>query len=138
MSSKISVEFPVAWGEMDALAHVNNVMYFRYFETARIAYFREMGMSFEPAGPILASTSCDFVAPLTYPDTIRVDTWLIRVGRSSFTMAYEVHSLGHGRLAARGTGVLVWYDYSTGRSAPLPEDLRARMESSRPVEGSPS
>ncbi|MBM3461256.1 MAG: acyl-CoA thioesterase [Armatimonadetes bacterium] len=123
----VRIEFPVAWGEMDALAHVNNIIYFRYFESARIAYFREVGMTFEPAGPILANTSCDFVVPITYPDTVRVECGVTRIGRSSFTMAYRVFSVTQNTVAARGQAVCVWYDYGAGKSAPLPEDIRGNI-----------
>lgn len=124
----VSIEFPIAWGDMDALGHVNNVMYFRYFESARISWFRRVEMPFEPAGPILATTTCDFLLPLTYPDTIRVETGVTKIGNASFTMAYRLFSTRLGAIAARGSGVCVWYDYAAARSAPLPAELRARME----------
>jgi acyl-CoA thioester hydrolase len=123
----VQIEIPVAWGEMDALAHVNNVVYFRYFESARIAYFKRVGMTFEPAGPILASTTCDFLVPLTYPDMLRVDVGIVKVGNTSFTMAYRVFSTQQATQAARGQAVCVWYDYGTARSAPVPDDVRQRI-----------
>ena len=74
----IVIEIPVQWGEMDAFQHVNNVMYFRYLENARIAYFEKFDiiefMKRKRVGPILAATSCRFKMPLTYPDTVLVAT----------------------------------------------------------------
>jgi len=68
----VVIEVPVAWGEMDAFGHVNNIVYFRYFESARLAYFYKLDlidmMTKTGIGPILASTSCRFKIPLTYPD----------------------------------------------------------------------
>jgi len=70
---KSRIQITVAWGEMDAFQHVNNVVYFKYFESARINYFEETGinahMQTTGVGPILGNTQCRFKAPLTYPDT---------------------------------------------------------------------
>ena len=74
----VTIEVPVAWGEMDAFQHVNNIVYFRYFESARIAYFDKIGiwefMEADGVGPILASTRCSFKIPLAFPDTVTVGT----------------------------------------------------------------
>lgn len=126
----VRVSIPVAWGEMDSLGHVNNIMYFRYFETARIEYFRALGMKLPPddgVGPILASTRCDFRLPVSYPDRLEVRAGISRIGRSSYTMLYEIHSEALGAVAATGEGVVVNYDYKAARSAPLSEDMLARI-----------
>ncbi|HWN71302.1 MAG TPA: thioesterase family protein, partial [Haliangium sp.] len=68
---------------------------------------------------------------MTYPDTARVETGISNIGRSSFTMRYQVHSVSQGLLAAEGEGVVVWYDYEAQRSVPLPDELRQRIESMR-------
>jgi acyl-CoA thioester hydrolase len=132
----LSIQVPIAWGDMDAFGHVNNTVYLRLFEDARIRFFEEVGIGLAgPAGggcaPILASTQCQFRVAMTYPDTARVDAGILRVGRSSFTMGYEVHSARQGCLAAEGEGVLVWYDYAARQSVPLPDELRARIEAMR-------
>ncbi|MCC6645906.1 MAG: acyl-CoA thioesterase [Polyangiaceae bacterium] len=113
---------------MDALGHVNNTVYFRYFESGRIVYFERAGAGFRETGPILATASCEFLLPLTYPDTVRVEVGVTRLGTTSFTMVYRVVSLGRGALAARGASVCVWYDYRAGAKAALPSDVRARIE----------
>lgn len=132
MSDPVSIEIPVAWGDMDAFGHVNNTIYLRWFESARIAFFGAAKVPHQRVqltqAPILASTSCNFELPLTFPDTVRVLAWAGRVGTKSFTLRYEVHSRAHGRRAAHGDSVVVWYDYPTARSAPIPDDLRARIE----------
>ena len=130
----ICMQVPIAWGHMDAFGHVNNTVYFRFFEDARIRFFEEVGIdhrgpgSGSGAGPILAATQCQFRIPMAYPDTARIQTGITTIGRSSFTMRYEVHSLHAGRLAAEGEGVVVWYDYQERRSLPLPDALRQRIE----------
>ena len=92
----VIIEIPVAWGEMDAFQHVNNIVYFRYFESARITYFERTGliayMEQNGIGPILASTQCKFKFPLTYPDTVRVGVRVGDLGEDRFTMYYRVVS----------------------------------------------
>jgi acyl-CoA thioester hydrolase len=129
----VVIEIPVAWGEMDSLQHVNNIVYFRYFESARMAYFNELAiwsyMEVTGIGPILASTRCKFKIPLAYPDTVSVGTKVTEVEEDRFLMKYLVFSQEHGKVAAEGEGVIVSYDYRGKKKAPLPEELRARIES---------
>lgn len=129
----VVIEIPVAWGEMDAFQHVNNIVYFRYFESARMAYFdkldfwnytKETGI-----GPILASTGCRFKAPLTYPDTVSVGTAVTEVGDDRFLMKYVAVSHRQARVAAEAEGLIVSYDYRAQRKAPLPDELKSRIES---------
>lgn len=127
----VTVDIPVAWGEMDAFGHVNNVVYFRYFETARIAYMRALGEEFAQnsgVGPILASIGCRFKFPLTFPDTVRVGARVTELGADRFTTLHRIVSLRHGRIAAEGEGVVVTYDYATGKKAPMPDALRRAIE----------
>ena len=128
----VIIEISVAWGEMDAFQHVNNIVYFRYFESARIAYFertRLMEMMNETGvGPILASTSCKYKFPLTFPDTALVGTRVTDIGEDRFTMIYRTVSTRHNLVAAEGNGVIVSYDYRTNRKAPLPPVMRAQIE----------
>lgn len=130
-SYPVALEFPLAWGDMDALGHVNNVRYFSYFESARIAYFERLGLKValdSSHSPILASTSCDFLFPLTYPDRLRAEASIVKLGRTSATMAYRVVSLTHHKEAARGQGVIVWFDYQQQQSVPIPDELRERIK----------
>lgn len=124
-SYPVHIEIPVAWGEMDAFGHLNNAVYFRYFESARMAYFERMGILAADGGPgkvgpILASTACRFRAPLTYPDTVTVGASIPEVGSDRFTMRYLVHSQRLDRTAAIGEAVVVSYDYEQGTKASLP------------------
>lgn len=127
----VVVQLPVVWGEMDAFGHVNNTVFFRYFETARLAYFERIafGETANPTdiGPILASTSCRFRRPLRYPDTIHVGARVSAIDEDRFTMEYQIYSETQGDIAAKGEGVIVSYDYSAQRKAPLPEDVRQRI-----------
>lgn len=125
-------EIPVAWGEMDAFQHVNNIIYFRYFESGRIAYFERAGLMQEMAesgiGSILASASCKFKFPLTYPDRVLVGTRVGEIGTDRFVMYYRIMSTRHDRVSAEGDGVIVSYDYRMKQKTELPAAVRNRIE----------
>jgi acyl-CoA thioester hydrolase len=133
----ISVSIPVLWGHMDAFSHVNNVMYLRWFESARIAYFEAAGVIAEmersQIGPILARATCDFKIPLVYPDQVTVQSTVSRIGTTSFTMLNRILSEAHGgAVAAEGEAIIVMVDYAKGEKAPVPDHVRdgiARVES---------
>lgn len=127
----VVVELPVAWGDMDAFAHVNNTRYFRWFEDGRIAYFVAVGIpeikDGTGIGPILAATSCRFRIPLTYPDRVWVGTRVSAFEPERFTMQYAVVSERHGKVAAEGEGQLVAFDYRAGKKAAYPAELGDRI-----------
>ncbi len=119
------------WGEMDAYGHANNTIYFRWFESARMEYFRRLGWpEIERelgVGPILHSTRARFRAPLEWPDQIEVATRATDLQDDRFTMLYEVRSANLGRIACEGEGLIVAFDYRTKAKATLPETIRARI-----------
>jgi acyl-CoA thioester hydrolase len=137
----VSVTIPVAWGEMDAFQHVNNVAYARWLETGRIAYFRRIGflerMKAEGIGPILAKLTLEYRRPVTFPDTVRVEVTTTKIGRTSFTLAYRVWSEEQRAEVVTGEDVIVVMDYRTSRTAPVDEPLRAAiraLEASAPAD----
>src|SRR5204863_3367620 len=93
----VVVEMDVAWGDMDAFAHVNNVVYFRYFENARIAYLDRVGwlasMHDSGLGPILASTSARFRKPVTYPDQLLIGARLSDLLADRVTFEFRIVSM---------------------------------------------
>ena len=127
----VVIEIAVAWGEMDAFQHVNNVAYFRYFESARIAYFDRIGamseMGRNGCGPILRETRCRFRTPLRYPDSLVVGARVAEVSDDRFTMQYAVASTQAGRTAAEGDCIIVWYDYRAQSKTALPASVRERI-----------
>ena len=128
----VIVDLPVAWGDMDYFRHVNNIVFFRYFESARIEYlerigFRELADGAQ-VGPILAATGCRFKRPLTWPDTVRVGARVSAMGEDRFDMEYRLVSTAQNAVAAEGTGTLVSYDYAAGRKVHLPQRIRAAIE----------
>ncbi len=128
----VIIEIPVAWGEMDSLLHVNNIVYFRYFESARMAYFDRLDiwtyMKETGIGPILASTQCKFRLPLTYPDTVSVGTRISEIAGDRFLMKYLVVSHLHAKVAAEGEGLIVSYDYRELKKATLPNEIKSRIQ----------
>lgn len=127
----VVIETPMAWGEMDAFQHLNNVVYFRYFESARIAYFERLDMmdmmSNTGIGPILASTSCRFRLPLVYPDKLLLGAKVTNIGEDRFMMSHRVFSTKHQKVAADGDALVVTFDYRKNKKAPVPDELRKRI-----------
>ena len=124
--------FPVHWGDMDSAQHVNNLVYLRWAETARVLYFEEIGVNtaFAPGetGAILAYHDCKYIFPMTYPDTAVVGARTVEFADDRFTMETAIFSERHDRIAAITKQVIVPYDYGQLRKAPLPPAWVARIE----------
>jgi acyl-CoA thioester hydrolase len=128
----ITIRFPVHWSEMDAYGHVNNARYFSWFETARIAYLFKVGLVNEKGttsdvGPIIASTTADYLKPVVFPSNLVVGARVSRIGNTSFTMEYAVEDEA-GTPHARGSAVVVTLRYSTHEKLPVPESVRSAIE----------
>lgn len=128
----VVIELPVAWGEMDAFQHVNNIVYFRYFESARVAYFEKINfmkwLEETGVGPILASTECKFRLPLTYPDRVLVGTKIVHIEEDRFVMKNLVVSQRHQKIAAEGEGLVVCYNFRESKKAPIPQEIREQIQ----------
>lgn len=127
----IQVRFPIAWGEMDAFNHVNNINYFRYFENARIKYFDEVGI-FEfqretGIAPVMAELNCRYLQSVKYPDNLTVGARVKSVGDTSFIQEYLIVSEKLGA-AAFGRGVLVMYDFNTSEKKSVPDKIRTAIK----------
>ncbi len=127
---RYKVEVQVRFRDLDPMNHVNNAVYFTYFEIARIAYYGELTGSTDPRelDIILAEATCSYRSPAVYGE--RLDVWVrtASLGRSSSVFEYRIAEQTTGRLVATGRTVQVMYDYATGRSMPIPPELRARFE----------
>ncbi|HUH59293.1 MAG TPA: thioesterase family protein [Candidimonas sp.] len=111
---------PVRWGDMDAQRHVNNTVYFRFFEEARVRLFEDAGiaLSANRVG-ILAHTSCDFLKPIIYPASVVITQVLVRVGRSSMSIDATIEREDEpGVPYATGNYVMVCANAETGKSVP--------------------
>ncbi|PLC51748.1 thioesterase [Pollutimonas subterranea] len=111
---------PIRWGDQDAQNHVNNTLYFQYFEEARMQLFQRAGISLPSSKVgVLAHTSCDFLKPLMYPATIVVTQILAKVGRSSMTVDTLIEREDEPGVAyAKGSYIIVGVDAATGKSCP--------------------
>jgi acyl-CoA thioester hydrolase len=125
----VTFSIPVQWGEQDGFGHVNNVVYLRWCETARIYYLERIGLTRERhngVGPILAHLGCNFRKPVTFPDTVHIGARVTKLGNSSFQMEHAIFSDELG-LVAEADSTLVVYDYSTGKTSPIPAEVRAAI-----------
>ena len=123
-------EIGTRWGDNDAYGHVNNTVYYQWFDTAVNAWLIEAGMldvaRGDPIG-LVVETGCRFAAPLSYPEPVEVGLAADRVGSSSVRYRLGVFAKGSGEAAAEGHFVHVYVDRETRRPVPLPEDWRKKL-----------
>ncbi len=115
------------WGEMDSLGHVNNAVYFRYLEEARIDAFRTLDLLVRPddtAGPVLAYIDCQFKHQTTYPDQMIVGSWISQIGRTSMTIMHRVFSQKDQVIVAESKSVVVLINYESSEKIPISAKLR--------------
>lgn len=122
---------PMRWGDMDAMGHVNNTLYFRYLETVRIDWFRSIDCRPDPrgTGPLIVNAFCNFHKQLEYPGDIHVAMYASDPGRSSFeTWATIERTDDRGVIYASGGATTVWVDFPAQKSVPIPEWFRKYLE----------
>ena len=131
---KCRFEVEVRFRDLDPMGHVNNAVYFTYFEMARTAYVKALGLrfeggSFQKAFPfIMAEIGCSYLSAAQITDVLKVHTRIARLGRKSFEYDYLVTSSTDGRNVATGQSVQVYYDYQTGQTLPIPDDFAKLIE----------
>lgn len=127
----VRLDIPVAWGDMDALRHVNNVVYFRYFETVRIEYLRRIGMlnilANESIMLVLAETSARYRRPVTFPDTLTVEARVNLVAEHGFSMLYQITSQQQAVVTTQGAARIVMLDSISGEKVRLNEALKQQI-----------
>lgn len=125
-----TMQVPIRWGDMDAMGHVNNTVYFRYLETARLDWFRVIGCQVNPQGegPLIVNAFCNFHKQLEYPGDAVVSMYVSDPGRSSFeSWATIGRADDPGVVYASGGATTVWVDFPKQKSAPLPDWFRALL-----------
>ena len=126
-------EIPIRWGDMDARGHVNNMIYLRYFESSRIALFRNLNLYEEPTqikvGPILSFQSCKYKTPLTYPDIIHIGAKIETIEGSKIIIKHAIVSKKLNRIVAEGDAHLIWYDYENQKRAVIPDNISQKCDS---------
>ncbi len=128
---RFSVPVDVRFGDIDAMGHVNNAIFFSYFEQSRIQYMLNLGLPTVSANKlnfILAEVSCQFKVPILYENKLEVKTRVERMGNSSITMTHQIEDKATRKVMATGRSVAVVYDYELNQSAPIPIEWRAAIE----------
>ncbi len=127
----LKMTFPVHWGDMDALGHVNHTRYLLWMETARIQFFDEVGLDWRDEstpGPILANLNVDYLAPVHYPATLECGLCISRIGKTSFVIDYDIWVADTPEtLMCRGQTVVVVYDYASKSTVPIADTLRKNL-----------
>jgi acyl-CoA thioester hydrolase len=127
----VVLQWPVQWGDQDALGHVNNTVYFRWCESARVAYLLRLGLEawLNPTelGPILAQISCNYKRQLHFPDDVLIGARISRLGQTSLTMEHCLVSRRQNAIVAESSSVVVVFNYVTQRPAPIPAEVRAAI-----------
>ncbi|HFD7914887.1 TPA: acyl-CoA thioesterase [Legionella pneumophila] len=115
--------FDIAWGDMDALGHVNNARYFDYFQEARIDWLRELDIKMTgQTGPVVIHVACTFLKPIVYPATVTIHSKAHSLGNSSMIMDHDLYQ--EETLMAQGVSKIIWIDYTQNKSVPLPDIIR--------------
>ncbi len=115
------LSMPMRWGDMDAMGHLNNTLYFRFMEECRLNWFLTIGTDLsktEGIGAVIVNAFCEFLKPITYPATVNMTMHLGALGRTS-AQTYHAFMI-NGECYARGAAKIVWIDLHSGKSAPLP------------------
>jgi acyl-CoA thioester hydrolase len=131
LNALFSFEMPIRWGDMDAYAHVNNTLYLRYMEEARILLLQQMGYSLNDPdqGPVVVNLQCSFLQPVVYPDNLTIECFADKAGNSSFMSYYKLYSKQQqNSLVCEGSAKLVWIDKKSTRSRALPDDIRYMID----------
>lgn len=123
----------VQWGDMDAFGHVNNTVYFRYFERVRFALFEKYSLLSDinstGIGPVLASTQCRFKTALEYPDNIYIGTRISELKEDRFLMTYGIFSERFNCIASQGEGFIIYYNFRDKLKSSMPDEHFQRLKS---------
>lgn len=125
------MEIPIRWGDMDAMGHVNNAVYFRYLEISRVEWLRSVGGPPDPngEGPVIVNAFCNFYKQLEFPGTLLAKHYVANPGRSSFDAFVTLERADQpGVIHAAGGATTVWVNFRQQKSLPLPDWLRAALE----------
>jgi acyl-CoA thioester hydrolase len=119
----------IRWGDMDAMGHVNNTVYFRYMEQARIGWFDALvprGEAWKATGIVIANASCNFKRPINYPGTVEVKLLVGPPGGSSVPTFYEL--LVENDLYADGAATVVFIDMEKQKPIRIPQNIREALQ----------
>ncbi|QNH51013.1 acyl-CoA thioesterase [Acinetobacter venetianus] len=120
-------EQTVAWGDMDAFGHVNNVQYYRYIESARIAYLMALNIFDQDILTVVASSQCKYLSPVFYPDVLHIGARIEELRNSAFRMHYVLWSKAQNQVVATGEAVLVCVTKHDSKKVNIPDSIRNKI-----------
>lgn len=128
------VFYPITtrWHDNDIYGHINNVTYYSYFDSAVNRYLIEEGGLNIHSAPVVAfvvNSSCDYRTPLAYPQQLEAGIRVEKLGNSSVVYRVGIFAAGETLAAASGSFTHVFVERAVHRSAPIPADIRAALES---------
>ncbi|MCE2659653.1 MAG: acyl-CoA thioesterase [Rubrivivax sp.] len=129
---------PIRWGDMDLMGHVNNTVYFRYMESARLEWLYRIGGPPDPngSGPVIVNAFCNFIRQLEFPGDMLARHYVANPGRSSFDTYITLERTdAPGIIYAEGGAKTVWVDFKAQKSVPLPQAVRDLIVASPPGAG---
>lgn len=121
------VQIPIRWGDMDAMGHVNNTIYFRYLETCRIDWLQSIGCVPDPQGegPVIVNAFCNFYKQLEYPGDVLVKMYVSDPGRTTFESWGTMERVDQpGVIYAAGGATTIWVDFPKQKAHTLPDWMR--------------
>ena len=118
---------PIHWGEMDAFNHLNNVVYYRYAESARIGYLQTLGMFDGNMVTVLAQSSCQYLRPVIFPDTLLLGVRCQRLGTTSIVIEYSYYSMAQAAIVATAEAVIVRLEGNGQDKKPWTNEERERL-----------
>ena len=131
MDFPVKLTLRIDWAELDLFGHVNNVMFIKYVQAARVNYWEQIGLyqHFRATneGPMLASVTCQFRKPIHYPGTVTIQTRMKSIGNTSFSFQHQVLDQ-EGTLAAEAEDVMVMFDFNNNEKLPFPNEFRKKAE----------
>lgn len=122
------------WSDNDAYGHVNNVVYYAWFDTAINGWLIEQGVLDITQGPVIGlvvETGCRYARSISYPEPVEAGIRVAHIGRSSVRYEVGLFTQDHDEAAAAGFFIHVYVDRQTMRPVPLPDPLRASLETIR-------
>ncbi|MGH9857710.1 MAG: acyl-CoA thioesterase [Acidobacteriota bacterium] len=129
MSTRFSIRLHVRFRDIDALGHVNNSFYFTYMDSARTEYWMKLFAlrDLREVKFIVAHAECDYKVAARFGDELEVSIWTSSIGNTSFVWDYEIRQAVSGDLIASGKTIQVYYDYTSGKTLPVPEEVRQKL-----------
>ena len=118
---------PIHWGEMDAFNHLNNVVYYRYAESARIGYLQALGMFDGNMVTVLAQSSCQYLRPVIFPDILLLGVRCQRLGTTSIVIEYSYYSMAQAAIVATAEAVIVRLESNGQDKKPWTNEERERL-----------